>query len=134
MLLCSDTFRFILQAKDLFQDKYNEIVQPKLIVTREAYEHPIHVAAIKEWLPRKLKRLFPAVLDEVERALDDDLAAHIVYSCESMMFSCSIVPYAHSPPYPIIGCPVLNYDRAWGLSMRLKSRPSSIMLVLLSSP
>lgn len=48
-----------------------KLVYPKMSIAREAYSHPIHVAAIKQWMPRSLARLFPEILEEVERAFDE---------------------------------------------------------------
>ena len=52
-----------------------KLLHPKVTVAREAYEHHIHIAALKEWMPRNLPKVFPAILDEIERAFDELIPA-----------------------------------------------------------
>ncbi|TFY54619.1 hypothetical protein EVJ58_g8754 [Rhodofomes roseus] len=54
-----------------FDEALHELVDPELTISWEAYKYPIHVDAMKQWLPRNSARLFPAILEEVERALEE---------------------------------------------------------------
>ncbi|TFY54618.1 hypothetical protein EVJ58_g8757 [Rhodofomes roseus] len=54
-----------------FDEALHELMDPGLTISREGYKHPIHITGIKQWLPRNSARLFPAILEEVERALEE---------------------------------------------------------------
>ncbi|KAH9829925.1 uncharacterized protein C8Q71DRAFT_863007 [Rhodofomes roseus] len=69
-----------------FDEALHELVDPELTISWEAYKYPIHVDAMKQWLPRNSARLFPAILEEVERALeelipDSETGAHVMPIC-----------------------------------------------------